>query len=123
MSETEETYIKYLKGSTKITENGRKYILTYARMCSQLEEITSGLEDPSGESMKRACVLYMEELSRFAKSHSGSFLNLAPPAEGNSQDEYETLTHKNQLGIVSVLPRIEQETKADFINTENVSSD
>ena len=122
MSETEETYIKYLKGSTKITENGRKYILTYARMCSQLEEITSGLEDPSGESMKRACVLYMEELSRFAQSHSGSFLNLAP-AEGNSRDEYETLTHKNQLGIVSVLPRIEQETKADFINTESASSD
>ena len=122
MSETEETYIKYLKGSTKITENGRKYILTYARMCSQLEEITSGLEDPSGESMKRACVLYMEELSRFAQTHSGSFLNLAP-AEGNNHEEYETLTHKNQLGIVSVLPSIAQETKADFINTESASSD
>ena len=67
-SAAEKSYLQFCNGSTQLSAAGRIYIQTYARLCSQLEEMASKIKEGGQEiPMRTACVLYMEELARFSR--------------------------------------------------------
>ena len=67
-SAAEKSYLQFCNGSTQLSAAGRIYIQTYAKLCSQLEEMASKIKEGGQEiPMRTACVLYMEELARFSR--------------------------------------------------------